>query len=215
MYKKFMACFGICFLMGCSDIETHEQERKLSSGSRIDEKLAEYNSCLSNQDYICATAFMLPSQVRSVGGASNMVRILEQIPQNRASHGLIIDQAKTTYETHGKIITDGDALVSVIPTIQRGAYQGQVAEIHTSLIAFSLDKGKTWFFLEGNDDNQLVIANENPQLLQRIKLPSPVMKIGDATFIQKNDLWVKQNIENRLPDAPKDSKVDETSGMKY
>ncbi len=197
-------------------METREHERKLNAGSRIDEKVAEYKACLSNQDYICATAFMLPSLVRSVGGASNMVRILEQIPQNLASHGLIINQPETTYEPHGKVITDGDALVSIVPTVQHGTYQGQAAEIRTSLIAFSLDKGKTWFFLEGSDENQLVIANENPQLLQRIKVPSPVMKIGDATFIQKNDLWIKQTVENPVPDAPKAHNTGgDSSGMRY
>ncbi len=216
MYRKFLTCIGVCFLMGCSDMETQERESRQSPGSRIDEKVAEYKSCLSNEDYICATSFILPALVRSVGGADNMVRILEQLPLKRASRGLTLDPTKTIYETHNKVVVDGKTLVSVVPSVQYGTYHGEKAEIHGSLIAFSYDKGKTWFFLEGSDENQLVIANENPQLLQSIKVPVPIMKIGDTTFIQKNDLWIKQEPEDQASSVPKDTPdAGNASVMKY
>jgi hypothetical protein len=133
---------------------------------------------------------MLPSLVQSVGGAEKMVAILSLIAEKGSSKGLIIDPSKTTYGTHGKIVKDKNELVSVIPYVQHGTYKGSDAEIQASLIAFSNDNGRSWFFLEGSDENQMVIANQNPRLLQLISIPMPIMKFDNYTFIQKNEEWI-------------------------
>lgn len=55
-----------------------------------------------------------------------------------------------------------------------------------SFIAFSSDKGKSWFFLEGSDESKMMIADESPELLQKINIPVPTLKIGNKLLTQKN-----------------------------
>ncbi|NDU92436.1 MAG: hypothetical protein G3I10_07480 [Ferrovum sp.] len=188
MNKKYLAFATIFFITACSEMES--SNNKFSSGENIDEKVTQYADCIKTQNYICATSFMLPSLVQSVGGADKMVTILSRIAEKGSSKGLIIDPSKTTYGTHGKIVKDKKELVSVIPYVQHGTYKGSDAEIQASLIAFSNDNGRSWFFLEGSDENQMVIANQNPRLLQLISIPMPIMKFDNYTFIQKNGEWV-------------------------
>ncbi len=190
MIKKILVLTTIFFTTACTEMKASDD--KASSGENIDAKVSQYEDCIKTQDYICATSFMLPSLVRSVGGADRMVEILSQQREKMASRGMDIDPSKNTYGEHSKVVKDGKTLVSVIPFTQHGTYKGSEAEIQDSLIAFSNDNGRSWFFLEGSDENQMVIANENPRLLQLIKVPTPILKIDNATFVQKNELWIRQ-----------------------
>jgi hypothetical protein len=138
------------------------------------------------------STMVLPSIVEQTGGVEGFIQIMKSVPAILAQQGLTMNAVDMEFGESSKIVTYEDFAVSVIPTKQPVVVQGKNGIIESSVIAFSGDKGNTWFFLEGSDEGKMAIANDSPALLQKIDIPVPKLRLGDVVLAQRNGQWTKQ-----------------------
>ena len=90
------------------------------------------------------------------------------------------------------IVKHDNYIITVVPTTLPIILSGLSGITESSIIGFSEDNGDTWFFIEGTDEGRMTIANYSPEILQKIDVPTPMLKIGEKTLIQKNGQWIPQ-----------------------
>ncbi len=161
-------------------------------GESLEAKLTQYKKCYTQKDSICLSTMVLPSVVEEVGGVQEFVQLMESVPALLAQQGFTMDAAKMEFGESGPIVSHEEYLVSVVPTRQPVVVQGQEGVIESSIVAFSGDNGETWFFLEGTDESKFAIANDSPQLLQKVDIPAPKLTLGDRTLVQRNGQWTQE-----------------------
>jgi hypothetical protein len=173
---------AVVLLSGCSN----------QTETSLNQKLKQYKKCYTEKDYICMSTMVLPSVIEETGGVEGFIQLMDSLPTILAQQGFTMDAAEMEFGKSGKIVAHEEFAVSVIPTKQPVVVQGTNGIVEGSVIAFSADKGDTWFFLEGSDEGKIAIANDAPALLQKIDIPVPKLKLGDVVLIQKNGQWIKQ-----------------------
>ena len=162
----------------------------------LKERLKRYKKCFTQKDYICMSSMVLPSIVEELGGVEAFINTMKLASNMLAKQGMTVDPSKMQFGEPSAIIMHEEFAVSVIPTKQPVSINGKKGYILGSIIAFSGDKGKTWFFLEGSDEGKIALVNEAPGLLQKINIPNPKLQIGDMVFIQK----MVNGLETQLSD---------------
>ena len=158
----------------------------------ISNVLLKYKKCFIENDFICMSSMVLPSVVESLGGVEGFVDTMASVPAFLEQVGMSMDASKMQFGDRGPIVTDDQYLVSVIPTTIPILINGQSAIIESSVIGFSGDNGETWFFIEGNGEGKMMIANESPRVLQKVDVPTPRLKMNGQTMIERNGQWIME-----------------------
>ncbi len=117
----------------------------------------------------------------------------------------------------GEIVSDGNMYISVIrqsipittkgideelkdayllfhPNFPAAVFEGMDGVFKMSIIAFSEDKGNTWFFTGGNKMS-LSVENIKPEILEKIDIPVHTLIFGEGsdkiTLYRQNKQWVR------------------------
>jgi hypothetical protein len=178
---------------------------QLSCTSKIDglkEKLNIYKECYKDKDFIKMSSLVLPSIVQEAGGPDKFVELMNNIPGFFESLGINVDVSTLQFGEPSKIYEISNYSVAVVPTKLPIAVQSQKGYIKSSVICFSEDNGRTWFFIEGSDEGRIAIANTNPEIIQTITIPTPKLIVGGKVFHQRNGEWYDGgvNLGNTPPD---------------
>lgn len=179
--KPFVLLLVVNLFYGCSN----NAEKNLNS------KLDQYKKCFISNDYICQSAFVLPSLINEAGGVDGFVELMKSTMTNLNNQGMKLFPDKVEFGKRSKLVSHKDLFISVIPTKIPIEIKGDNGFIHGSIIAFSKDSGDTWFFIEGSDEGKTDIANSSPEIMQKINIPTPTLNLGNVVLIQKNGSWVK------------------------
>ena len=179
----FTVIFAILILTACSN-----------SSKTLQQKLEVYKKAYKAKDYITMASMVLPSVIEETGGTQGFVDIMQMATRSLEEQG--IEPTKISFGKTGKIVSHEDSLISVIPTTTPVNIQGRDGFIKGSVIAFSDDKGKTWFFLEGTDESRAMIADSVPEILQKITVPTPTVELGSGkdrlVLVQQSGQWVEK-----------------------
>ena len=158
----------------------------------LDEKVQLYKKCYVNKDFICMSSMIMPSVIEQLGGVEGFIEMMNGLPALLEASGMQMDASQMTFKARGDLVNHDGTMVSIIPTLQPVKINGMDGNIESSVMAFSDDNGESWFFLEGSDEGKMTIANASPALLQKIDIPTPTLKLGDKTLVQKNGQWTQQ-----------------------
>lgn len=160
--------------------------------SKLRETLDQYANAYKMEDYVKMSSFVLPGIIEQIGGTEAYVNLMQSLPETFASMGMKVDMRKMAFGEIDEIHEKGDYLIAVVPTTLPIEINGLKGNIKSSLLCFSEDKGKTWYFIEGNDEGRSAISNSNPEIIQMITVPTPEMKVGDKVLIQKSGQWIEK-----------------------
>ena len=149
-----------------------------------------YGKCLQEGDYICAASMVPPAMVEEVGGVQSFVELMEVMFAAMKSRG--VDISKTQFGKPSQVIQGDGYIAAVVPNQTPVVVQGNPGLLTGSLFALSEDDGKSWFFMDGNDDTRTQLLKVVPDILQVLKIPTPTMKLGEVVLVHKNGQWVRQ-----------------------
>ena len=169
----------------------------------LKEKLNIYKECYRNKDYIKMSSLVLPSIIEEAGGPDKFVELMKSLPSFFESVGMRVDVSKLEFGEPNKIYDISSFSIAVVPTKLPIEMQNQKGYIRGSVICFSEDKGRTWFFIEGSDEGRSAIANTNPEIIQNLEIPTPTLIIGGQILHQRNGEWINDSgldLGNTPPD---------------
>ena len=158
----------------------------------VDEKLSQYMKCWKEKDYICMSTMVFPKVIEEAGGVEGFVEMMNSLPSLLEELGMEMDASKMIFGNRKPIVKHDNYIITVVPTTLPIILSGLSGITEGSIIGFSEDNGDTWFFIEGTDEGRMTIANYSPEILQKIDVPTPMLKIGEKTLIQKNGQWIPQ-----------------------
>lgn len=138
--KKIYALLGFVLLVSaCAKKDNPHSDRILEQANQMGQTLIK-------KDYQNYLSFVSPAVTNAVGGRATMVELLKQSTAQMEAGGYSFKAI--TFGEPGKIIDTANTLQCILPeTLKMGTPEGDLLN-HTSLLALSTDKGKTWVFAE-------------------------------------------------------------------
>ncbi len=161
--------------------------------ARLKTQLNAYKKCYVQSDYACMSKTILPSNLKQVGGVQGFVKIMQDLHATLDQQQFVMKLDEMTFGKPSKIVRLKDYAISVIATDLPISTPQVSGTMQGSIIALSLNKGATWFFLEGSEAGKnIVVDNASAELLAKVNVPAGMMQLGDMVLIQKNGQWVAQ-----------------------
>ena len=192
---------------------------------KLESQLDAYKEAFRSGDYIKAASMVSPNMINKVGGKENFARLVRKFTDSTI---IILKPSLVEFSKPGEIVTDGNMYISVIrqsipittkeidkelkdtylmfhPTFPPKVFEGMDGVFKISLIAFSEDKGNTWF-LTGGNKMSLNVENIKPEILEKIAVPVPTLIFGEGSdrivLYRQNKQWVRSTsqISEGLPE---------------
>jgi len=182
---KIKKILSIILLLGASAANSYANEELILSVNKFSE-------CFRNSNFKCISIYTTPYIVEQAGGTQKFIQLMETTYEAIKKQN--VRMLPNTYKTgtSNKVVVHNNFLISVIPTQQAIVMNDSKGLIKGSVFGYSPNKGKNWYFVEGNNESIELINYLVPGALDRVSLPDANLFINKTNFIQKNGKWVKQ-----------------------
>ncbi|MBC8550479.1 MAG: hypothetical protein H8D23_12610 [Candidatus Brocadiales bacterium] len=178
-------------------------------------RLDAYKEAFKSGDYTRAASLVLPNIISKVGGEENFARLVQKFTDSTI---ITLKPSLIEFSKPGIIVSYDNMYISVIrqmipittkgidkelkdayllfnPTFPAALLEGRDGVFKMSVIAYSEDEGKTWFFTGGNKMS-LSVENIKPEILEKITIPVPALIFGGdsgkITLYRQKKQWVRR-----------------------
>jgi len=128
-------------------------------------------------DYETLANYTQPKVITLMGGREKMIAVVKNGMAAMKNQGVTFKEASVG--TPGKVVNTGTALYAVVPQrIVMQTNQGSIST-STSLLACSMNKGKTWYFTDAGNMTDAQLKQLFPGVLGKLVIPkrtTPVMQ---------------------------------------
>jgi len=175
----------IFLLLGASTTNSYANEKLILS-------VKKFSECFRNSNFECISIYTTPYIVEQAGGKQKFVQLMEATYEAIKQQN--VRMLPDTYKTYtpNKVVEHNNFLIAVIPTQQAIVMNDSRGLIRGSVFGYSPNKGRNWYFVEGNNESIELINHLVPGALSKVSLPDGNLFINNINFIQKNGKWVKQ-----------------------
>ncbi len=192
---------------------------------RLESRLNAYKDAFRSNDYTGAASFVSPNMINRIGGEENFARLVQKFTDSTI---ITLKPSLIEFSRPEEIVSDDNMYISVIrqiipittkgideelkdayllfhPTFPAAVFEGMDGVFKMSIIAYSEDKGNTWFFTGGNKMS-LSIENIKPEILEKMTIPVHTLIFGEGsdkiTLYRQNKQWVRSasGISDGLPE---------------
>jgi hypothetical protein len=222
--SRLIIFFLLVCICVCSSAEAQPGNAMLE---KLESRLNAYKEAFRSGDYTRAAALVSPNMINKIGGADNYARLVRKFTDSTI---IILKPSLMEFSKPGEIVSYANMNISVIrqivpittkgidedlkdaylmfhPTFPTAVFEGAGMDgvFKISVIAYSEDKGKTWFFTGGNKMS-LGVENIGPEILEKITIPVPTLIFGEGsdkiTLYRQDKQWVRSasEISEGLPE---------------
>lgn len=166
---KPLSKIAICFSIVLMTVSFHLKVAAQSQASVIKAQAMEMAKALLKKDFNTFSQYMHPKLVEMAGGKDSVLNKM-----NRAN--AMVQQfngsiKKITIGNPGKVIKYKNELQVTVPQTTEVNVMMSTAILETTLIAISMDNGKTWKFVDTSAYNVKDLKNNLPNLSPEIVVP--------------------------------------------
>jgi hypothetical protein len=192
---------------------------------KLEARLSAYKDVFRSGDYTGAASMVSPNMINKIGGEENFARLVQKFTDSTI---ITLKPSLVEFSKPEEIVSYNNMYISVIrqiipvttkgideelkdaylmfnPTFPASVFEGMDGVFKMSVIAYSEDKGNTWFFTGGNKMS-LSVENIGPEILEKIDVPVPALIFGEGgdkiILYRQNKQWVRREsgISEGLPE---------------
>jgi len=162
---SYIIAFSIWFLFSGSAASA-------SPGTEVKKQAEEMAQALLKHDYEKFASFVYPDILYLMGGKDEMIQTIKdgQNAMNEQGYGLM---SILISEPSEMIDTAGELQCTIKQTMEMKAPGGRLVSLST-LVAVSKDSGKTWFFIDASNTDDIRIKSVIKRMSSKIIIPEPM-----------------------------------------
>jgi hypothetical protein len=214
MFKKQSRLIIFILLVCACTFSSAEAQPGNPMLEKLESRLNAYKEAFRSGDYTRAASLVSPNMINKVGGKENFAKLVRKFTDSTI---ITLKPSLIEFSKPGEIVSDGNMYISVIrqsipittkgideelkdaylmfhPTFPATVFEGIDGVFKMSIIAYSEDKGNTWFFTGGNKMS-LSVENIKPEILEKITIPVHTLIFGEGsdkiTLFRQNKQWVR------------------------
>jgi hypothetical protein len=171
--------FGSLVFVGVSILTSSANGQVKDAGQNLKQQAIRMGTAFTGADYKTFANYTYPLILRSMGGASKMIEVLNRTTQDMKAKGIIFSQV--SFDDPSKIVKSGTELQATISQhTEIKLPQGRMVNTST-LIAVSADNGINWTFIDTSNKDMATLRRALPNLSPSINIPpaQPPVQYGN------------------------------------